>query len=134
MRYYFDPVFLFESFSALDRGKNLKYPTSRSKLTTISPKLAGSPVSLSTTKLIPSGGDLIRSRTSFDTLARVRGGKFSIELILLVLLDRLYGRYNDEPRAMLLLPILDEDIVCCCCCCCCIDSSSMVVYYHHQEM
>jgi hypothetical protein len=66
---------------------------------------------LSTTKLIPSGGDLIRSRTSLDTLARVRGGKFSIELILLVLLDRLYGRYKDEPRATLLLPILDEDIV-----------------------
>lgn len=86
-----------------------KVKQKENKLTTISPKLDGSPVSWSTTKLMPSGGDFIRSRTSLATLARVRGGKFSIELTLPVLLDRLYERYN-EPRATLLLLKEDEDI------------------------
>ena len=52
------------------------------QLTTSSPKLAGKPVSLSTTKVTPSGGLLIRSRTSLATLERIRGGRFSIELLL----------------------------------------------------
>ena len=63
------------------------------QLTTISPKLVGSPVSVSTTNLMPSGGLLIRSRTSLDTLDSVRGGKFSMEALLTPPLDpRLYCR------------------------------------------
>ncbi len=58
------------------------------RLTTISPKLAGIPVSGSTTRLMPPGGFFIKSRTSLETLAMVRGGKFSTELMLPVLVDR----------------------------------------------
>ena len=62
-------------------------------LTTTSPKFAGSPVSSSTTSLMPSGGFLIRSRTSLDTRANVRGGKFSMETLPDELL-LLYWRYK----------------------------------------
>lgn len=43
----------------------------------ISPRLPGMPVSPSRTSLTPSGGFLTRSRTSLDTRASVRGGRFS---------------------------------------------------------
>ena len=53
-----------------------------SRLTRISLKLLGIPVSPSSTNLTPSGGLLTTSRTSLATRANVRGGKFS-ELPLL---------------------------------------------------
>ena len=43
----------------------------------ISPRLPGIPVSPSSTSLTPSGGFLTRSRTSLNTRASVRGGRFS---------------------------------------------------------
>ena len=58
------------------RASNNQTSTEKSR-TTISPKLDGIPVSLSTTSLIPSGGFLIKSRTSRPARANVRGGKFS---------------------------------------------------------
>ena len=60
------------------------------KLTMISLKLAGNPLSESTTSFVPSGADLIKSRTSRATLASVRGGKFSLdELFVELESDRL---------------------------------------------
>jgi hypothetical protein len=41
------------------------------------------PVSVSTINFVPSGTFLTISLTSLDTLARVRGGKFSIDIVLL---------------------------------------------------
>ena len=75
----------------------------------ISPKFVGIPVSLSTTSRMPSGGFFIKSLTSRATLEIVRGGKFSIELLLLPppFVPLLYWRYN----VALAAPVPDVAIV-----------------------
>jgi hypothetical protein len=73
----------------------------------ISPRFAGKPVSLSTTSRMPSGGFLIKSLTSRATLEIVRGGKFSIELLLPPFDPLLYCRNN----VALAAPVVDEAMV-----------------------
>ena len=51
-------------------------------LTIISPKFWGRPVSESRINFVPSGTCFTMSLTSLDTLASVRGGKFSIDMLL----------------------------------------------------
>ena len=83
-------------------------------LTTISPKFEGSPVSLSTTSWIPSGGFLTNACTSRPILAKVRGGKFSIEEEDPPLLDPLlYWRSKPEPAvdAIVTIEYLGDDLL-----------------------
>jgi hypothetical protein len=67
------------------------------ELTSTSPKLAGVPVSKSTTSRMPSGGHLCRSRISRATRASVFGGRFSLKPPL-ELLE--YARYEPEDIAV----------------------------------
>ena len=72
------------------------------KLTLISPRLAGKPLSESTTNLVPSGDSFSRSLTSLTTRAMARGGKFSLDRLFVA--DEGFLEYECDI----------DDMICCC--------------------